>query len=148
MPATENKKRKKAQNILKWLIAPDENRNHVVFQLVGGKFSYQLPSTLSLAKWCVTSTLWYVFDRRAIIMLTSRMTPMIRKTPKRKCARVTEALSTESSGSNSAIPSRDHVRCFTMLHQLHEQQQKQANVYILWYKFGLGSFSILVLNWS
>lgn len=65
----------------------------------------------------LSSTRWYVLDRRAIIMLTSRMTPMTRKTPNSKRASVTEALSTESKGSNSAIPSRDQVRCFTILHQ-------------------------------
>ena len=54
-------------------------------------------------------------------MLTRRITPMIRKAPNKNLANVTEALSTESIGSNSAIPSRDQQRCLNMAHQLKER---------------------------
>ena len=70
----------------------------------------------------VTSTRWYVFDRRAIIMLTRRTTPIIRKAPNNNLANVTEAMSTESRGSNSAIPSRDQQRCLNISHQLKERK--------------------------
>ena len=48
---------------------------------------------------------------------------MIRKAAKRKCAIVTDALSTDSKGSSSAIPRKDQERCFTTLHQLMDDNK-------------------------
>ena len=89
--------------------------------LIGDKISLRTAIHRFSRKKNVTSTRWYVLDRRAIIMLTRRITPIIRKAPNKNLANVTEALSTESIGSNSAIPSRDQQRCLNMAHQLKER---------------------------
>ena len=89
--------------------------------LIGDKISLRTAIHRFSRKKIVTSTRWYVLDRRAIIMLTRRITPIIRKAPNKNLANVTEALSTESIGSNSAIPSRDQQRCLNMAHQLKER---------------------------
>ena len=71
-------------------------------------------------------------------MLTRRTTPIIRKVPNNNLARITEALSTESKGSNSAIPSRDQQRCLNSVHQLQERNEnrilKPLELYIYSYQ--------------
>ena len=72
-----------------------------------------------------------MFDRRAIIMLTRRTTPLIRKAAYSNWASVTEALSPESRGSNSGMPSRDQQRCLNNAHQLKERNWRFENIRII-----------------
>lgn len=74
-----------------------------------------------------TCTFSYVLFRRAIIMLTNRITPKTRNTPYRKWAIVTEVWSVESKVSNSAKPRRDQKRCFIMVHQLNDKIKMLMN---------------------
>ena len=64
-----------------------------------------------------------MFDSRAIIMFTRRMTPTIRNIAYSVHVKLTDVTSAESNLSASARPSRDHVRCLALPHQLNQDKR-------------------------
>ena len=72
-----------------------------------------------------TCTAWYVFDSRAIIMFTRRMTPTSRNIAYSVNASLADvaSASAESNFSIFGLPKRDHVRSWTVPHQLNESER-------------------------